>query len=418
MIVPSSLNRKELITLSQHFQLTHAITFAFNMKIDDPATRVRRLIAITLNCREECVDPRLEGILDILLEGYGKGNRRSGAPKVLHPLRVMSIVTMAHQIELSESIWLDQVGALIHDFNEDFEVPIVEHDSYPPEGTLAHILESKYKSFRGKLESQNIAWVIGERKEFYTRRPFDDKSLNGYCQYLWDLLQRSHPTTGDNLEDLMRVKLADRIDNTLDHRSFYTTGTEYNFYRTIFDVLFVPGFKGPQIDSFMSPLTIESGSDTLMQLFKSMIFLSLIRKYDIEQRKKISYHFATIRLFRGLVVAGLRVAQLALLELLTDIDNVTKVKEVLTHSQCAGTINDIGSIRSNGGMGNISIDGLLIELFERTAKKEKSVILTSIFEHKERLALVLVMLIATFAKFLTDRQFYIHGVDGDGVHPE
>lgn len=415
----TQLPRKELITLEQHFQLTHAITYTFHLKFPEKLQWVRRLVAITLNIREDKVDERLVELLAILLKGYGSENRRSGAPKVLHPLRVMSIVTMAHQlISDRKDLWLDQIGALIHDFNEDFLIPPTEYDSEPHGDERAIELEREYRKFKQKLLDQNEQWVIGERKEFYTRRPFHDKSLDGYCRYLWSLLHRSHPSQGGNLEDLVRVKLADRIDNTLDHRPFYTSGTEYNFYRTIFDVLFVPDFKGPQVETFLAPLEEDSGADTLMQLFKSMIFLSLIRKYDLEQPQKIEYHPATIRLFRGLVVAGIRVAQLALLELLKDENSVKQVKEVLMHSQCAGTINDIGAIKKDNGTDEISIDGLMSDLFDKVATGKKKALLTRIFQQKEKLALILVMLIATFSKFLNDRQFYIRGIEGDGIHPE
>ncbi|MCP4757190.1 MAG: hypothetical protein GY866_40520, partial [Proteobacteria bacterium] len=161
--------------------------------------------------------------LNYLFAAYRQKRRRLGPLAVLHPLRTTAIFSKS----LDSMDIVDLLSALFHDVLED----IRSVDFKTPEWKE---LESQLFGLLSRLEPED-EWRLMERLQALTR--FDTES---YYQYIGRMLDRCSDIPG-----LVRVKLADRLDNTLDMRIDIQDPLKgIDFYENIFQLLFVNNYKG------------------------------------------------------------------------------------------------------------------------------------------------------------------------------
>ncbi len=209
----------------------------------------------------EATDHFLFEALAYLDEAYGKQKRRLGPLAILHPIRTVALLAKAKE-HLST---LDLLTALLHDKNEDILPEIYDNRSWQR-------LEKKYHSLLARIDA-NANWFLNERIHFLTKYPNQQ-----YHDYLGRLLEQAKITP-----ELAAIKLADRLDNTLDLRIDLHDFTDHTHcYQTIFDILFVNCYQG---FSLQQPHPVSgkiNGSMRLYQLYKNAVFLSILRDMKIE----------------------------------------------------------------------------------------------------------------------------------------
>jgi len=211
------------------------------------------------------------------------------------------------------------------------------------------------------------------------------------------------------MPDILHVKLADRLDNTFDIHLQHPGVTHYNFYRAVFDILFLPGFKGVEMGKFHFMPETSEGVMLLSQLFKDAILLALIRSHGLDTQD-----VPTRRLFVGLAVAGIREAQWLALEMFnTCYSDVAKQRELLKHvmEYCSsGGINAVTSKEAGD-----CLDGVFLEVFMAGKIGQQKKMLTELFEDHEQLARMTLAFITIFASFINDPQYSLKGIERSGT---
>jgi len=210
--------------------------------------------------------------LNYLFAAYSHKRRRLGPMAVLHPLRASAVYAKTPRpINI-----VDLLSALLHDILEDIRPQDFENYEWEKlEGMLYDLLS--------KLD-QDDEWRLMERLQALTR--FESET---YYQYIGRMLDRAK-----NIPELIQIKLADRLDNTLDMRIDIQDPIEgIDFFENLFQILFVENFKGfvPDIDHH--PSTTLNGAKRLYQLFKNAVLLSMIRQKDTPPRDNTAQIFST-----------------------------------------------------------------------------------------------------------------------------
>lgn len=334
--------------------------------------------------------PEMAPVLDTMEcigEGYAKRRRKLGPLALLHPLRATAILARS----MPEPTALDVLGALLHDKEEDL--------------TPRKMADGEWirfdKAFQEVMREidQDHQWYLGERISLMQR----PKEIT-YSEYLSRILDHA-----PQMPDLLHVKLADRLDNTLDTHLQRPGVTRYNFYRAVFDILFVAGYPGVKVNEYHFLPGEEESVLLMSQLFKNTVFLSLIRKARLDQLDE-----TTTLLFDAVAVAGIRKAQWIALELFASfVTDVRRQRELVveTIDYCyAGGTAQITSKAS----GHI-LDGTFHEYYGDVDDAERKRRLGLLFCDKEQLTRVILAFIAVFSNFLNDPGFFLQGIDRNGV---
>jgi len=187
-------------------------------------------------------------VFEYLAQAYGVKRRRIGPPAILHPLRATALLTQAS----GKPQLLDMLTELLHDKYEDLTPDALGPDRFAQ-------AESKLRNLLRDIDPTD-EWYLMERLDHLTLRKSES-----YCQYVGRLLDRAIRTP-----ELVRVKLADRLDNTLDLRiDVEDFLKDVDFFRVIFQLLFPPsglGYNPGGEHPITSPL---NGAKRLYQLFKN-----------------------------------------------------------------------------------------------------------------------------------------------------
>ncbi len=377
---------KELISIEEFMGMSAAINYQLSAEQPD----MKAILAKVFSGRPIMyMDPLLEAV-KVLLTGYEGKSRELGTFAEIHPLRTTALLCRC----MEEPSVLDLLGGLLHDVEEDLSPENMDPDRWKR-------LQDTLRTTRETIDIHH-QWFLGERMALYRREPFQP-----YSVYLGNLLDAAP----DNKPDLLHVKLADRLDNTLDTQLYLPNISNYNFYRFVFDLLFVPEFPGVKIDEYHFIPAAKQGVKLLSQLFKNTIFLSLIRQDNLEHLTPITH-----RLFNGLAVASIREAQWIALELFSsDIIDIKRQRELLlatmeyTHS---GGVSAIRPFTDEN-----LLDGTYIENFALVSSRERKEKLAELFLAKDQLTEIIIAFIATFSAFLNDPEFYIKGIGRKGIQP-
>jgi len=326
--------------------------------------------------------------LNYLFNVYSHKRRRLGPMAVLHPLR-----TAVHYARSHETINLvSLLSALFHDVLEDINPLDFEKQRWCE-------LEEQMAGLLAGLKTDNEASLI-ERLQFLTRL----KSEN-YYQYIGRLLNKS-----SQAPDLIEVKLADRLDNTLDMRiDLQDPIDDVDFFETIFQILFVNNYPGYQPKTEHPPSAILNGSKRLYQLFKNAVMLSLVRQM-VDIKDNVS---ATV-LFEALADASLLEAQRTLLHLLGYHQRDAVIQRTLlmeAMAYCYGGRTD----KVTESNTTWKLDGLFSSYFGQTSSILRNRQLAHLYMDKALMIEASIAFIVIFFSFLNDRRYYVKGISASGI---
>jgi hypothetical protein len=328
--------------------------------------------------------------LSYLFSAYSHKRRRLGPMAVLHPLRASAVYAKA-----SGPIGIvDILASLLHDILED----IRPQDFESPEWET---LENMLYDLLGKLEPDD-EWRLMERLQALTR--FESET---YYQYIGRLLDRAK-----NIPELIRIKLADRLDNTLDmHIEIQDPIEGVDFFENIFQILFVDNFKGAVPDTAHPPSATINGAKRLYQLFKNAVLLSMIRRKDTPPQASASRLF-----FEAVSSASLKEAQRTFMHITryhhTDL-NKARVLLLDAMEYCyKGRIDVVTHVAASH-----MLDGLFSTYFGPVSGKKRNEKLALLYDNKPLMLEASVAFIVIFLSFLNDPQFYVKGISTEGIDP-
>ena len=380
--------------LTEFFKLSSALNYNLSAA---SLNRYNVLMYIIGNKRlddDDKKDREQKGIvmeaLGYLFSVYSHKRRRLGPMAVLHPLRAAALYTRS----LSRLNLVDLLTLLFHDILEDIRP--VDYDFQQWQSVEAQLYD-----LLGRMDSDDEARLM---TSLISLTRLEDES---YYQYVGRLL--------DNVQsfpEIVQVKLADRLDNTLDMRiDLEDPLARIDFFETVFQIMFVnnyPGYK-PKMDH--SPATAINGARRLYQLFKNAVLLSLIRqKVPAAGRREVRI------LFDAVSEAGLKEAQRTLIHLIS-----YHVKELHTQRSlvleamqyCYSGRSDLVTMPD----GNQLLDGLFSTYFGNKAKKTRRQQLDILYQNKALMLEASIAFIVIFLSFLNDENFYIRGISAEGIEP-
>ena len=326
--------------------------------------------------------------LSYLFNVYSHKRRRLGPMAVLHPLR-----TAAHYARSHESIDLvSLLSALFHDILEDIDPLEFEKKRWRD-------LEEQLFNLLAGLSAGSEATLV-DRLHFLTRLKSET-----YYQYIGRLLDKS-----SQAPDLIEVKLADRLDNTLDMRiDLQDPIDDVDFFETVFQILFVNNYPGYRPKTEHPPSAVLNGSKRLYQLFKNAIILSLVR-----QMVNINGNTSASALFKALSDASLLEAQRTLLHLLgyhqrDPAIQRTLLMEAMTY--CYSGRTDMVT-ESNTTW---KLDGLFTSYFGQSTGNLRDQQLARLYMDKGLMIEASIAFIVIFFSFLNDPHYYVKGISPSGI---
>jgi hypothetical protein len=287
---------------------------------------------------------------------------------------------------------LDMLTELLHDKFEDLTV-----EALGPE--LYELAEKKFKELLKRIDPAS-EWRLLERLVFLAlRKP------ESYFHYVGRLLDRAA-----QIPELVRIKLADRLDNTLDmHIVVDDFLQEVDFFQIIFQILFPPsgaGYKPPYEHPITPPL---NGAERLYQLFKNAVLLSLIR-----EKRAAPGDTAASKLFEALSLASMQESQRIALHIMAyheiDIERQRALfMEVLRYSQ-EGGMTQITSPSSRH-----SLDGLFMQNFAHPDSHIRNKHLDALYCDKGLMLQAAIALVVIFLNFIHSPDYWIRGISERGV---
>ena len=381
-----SVQEQRLAGLSVEGHLTLSATINWHLsarKID-----LRTLLRVILGPAKVADQAPLLEALNYLQQAYGDRRRKNGPAAVLHCLRVAAMLARV----MPAPTPLDLLGAFLHDKEEDLtreELGDAEWDRLQAE--FAHVLE--------KIDS-NHRWFLGERIALLRRQ-----STQNYYDYLGVVLSKVR-----TMPDLLRCKLADRLDNTMDIAVQRTPTEHDDFFELAFGMLFLPGYRpAPNVDAVVPD--VEACVLLVSQLFKNVVLMSMLREQRLDRLDE-----TTTRLFRALAASSSEQAQWAVAALLSSPALCGQERRALLREMmdycAAGGMAAIHS-KEKGGL----LDGSFLEHFADPDDKIRKKQIESVYEDQPLFIRLLVLYIGMFTSFLADSQYYLHGIDRTGLHP-
>jgi hypothetical protein len=367
-----------IITTSKFYSLSAHLNFQLS------GTPIDWRALLALFKPDQLDDKSKELVRDTLIylgEAYGQEKRKLGPFAVLHPIRTASLLAQCSE----KPSLLDLLTTLLHDKNEDITENRYSRNDWEN-------LEYMYQNLIRKIDSMEN-WYLNERIHFLSR-----EQNESYLEYLTGILEQSKATP-----ELVRVKLADRLDNTLDLRmDLYEDTSGINCYQYIFEVLFTNTLS-EQMEKPLYHIDRKiTGAKRLYELYKSALFLSLLNSEQIDVSE------CTQRLYNSLAIASINEAHNIMLHIFTyHLADVKKQKYVLT---------DVMNYSNTGGLNKITtdkahlLDGLFTNYFESANKEQLKGKLDKLYSNKELMAEAAVAFTAIFTNFLNDEGFFIEGI--------
>jgi hypothetical protein len=318
----------------------------------------------------------LHDVLEYLDAAYGRRRRHVGSLAVLHPLRATALLARA----LETPTLLDLLTELLHDKLEDISAEQVGQEQ-------SDDLEAQFQSLLKRIDPED-EWFLMERLSWLTRRPEET-----YFQYVGKLLDHASQTPA-----LMPVKLADRLDNTLDMRIDVEDPMQgVDFFQTVFEVMFVNGYPGYHTDTPHPPNSPVNGAQRLYQLFKNAVLLSMLRNAPAAQE-----HPATPVLMEALATASMREAQRIVLHIFAYHETDVQLQrgllmEALEHAQTR-SVN-----RASFPHSQRRLDRLFVSVFEHTDLETRERNLEQLYHDKPLMLEAALSFVVTFLSFLDTR---------------
>ena len=383
-----------LYDLTEFLRLSSALNYNLSAASLNRYNVLMFIIGRKRLCDDDTEDKELKSIvmeaLSYLFAAYHQKRRRLGPMAVLHPLRATAIYARA----LDTIDVVDLLSALFHDVLEDIR-PV---DFAAPEWGA---LESQLYDLLERLPPED-EWRLMERLQALTR--FDTEN---YYQYIGRLLERA--TT---IPEVVQIKLADRLDNTLDMRIDIQDPLEgVDFYENLFQLMFVNNFEGfiPDVDR---PSTATmNGARRLYQLFKNSVLLSLVRRKGDISGDRISQFF-----FNAVSSASLKEAQRTLMHVTgyhhKDVQDTRKLLLDAMEYCHSGRIDLVTRPEESS-----ILDGLFSGYFGSSLSTERNEQLDRLYKNKPLMIEASIAFIVIFLSFLNSPDFYVHRISTEGVEP-
>ncbi len=329
--------------------------------------------------------------LSYLFSAYSQKRRRLGPKAVLHPLRTTALFTRAFdKLDL-----VDILATLFHDIIEDIEPTGFDSQKWKEmEAQLYHLFERMQPS----QETQLV-----ERLRCLTRL-----KVESYYEYIGRLLKHSQ-----KVPQIVQIKLADRLDNTLDMRiDLQDPLSNIDFFEIIFQIMFVGTYQGHTPKTEHPPSAALNGARRLYQLFKNAVLLSLIRRLKV-----INTDRALQVLFTALSDASLKEAQRTLIHLLGyHYKNLDDQRDRLLEAMdyCYSGRSDLVTKPDGKRM----LDGLFSTYFGHKSKKIRNKKLDILYQNKPLMLEASLAFIVIFLSFLNDPTYYVKGISAKGIYPK
>jgi hypothetical protein len=329
--------------------------------------------------------------LGYLFSAYQQKRRRLGPMAVLHPLRVTALfVRNQERLNL-----IGLLSVLFHDIMEDINPYDFEVNQWiDMEGRLYHLLERMGEEEESKLLSNIVALTRIERESYY--------------QYIGRLLENA-----GHSPQLVNVKLADRLDNTMDMRiDLEDPLAGIDFFQNIFQLLFVNNYRGYKPAYNHAPTSAMNGARRLYQLFKNTVLLSLIRQHKSQHSDR-----ALSVLFEAVCEASLQEAKRTLIHLIGfHIKDTADQRKLLLEAMayCFSGRIDLVTKPDRSQL----LDGLFSTYFAHNSKKDLHRQLDILYQNKELMIQASIAFVVIFLHFLNDSRYYVHGISQEGIKPK
>ena len=384
-----------LFDLSEFFKLSSALNYNLS------ATSLNRynvLMYIIGNRRLDSDDKKDREQKIILMEAlgylfgvYSHKRRRLGPMAVLHPLRTAALFTRS----LTTFNLVDLLTLLFHDILED-----IKPNDY--DALQWQSMESQLYGLMERMDGDDEARL---RHSLLSLTRLENES---YYQYIGRMLENSQ-----YFPEIIQVKLADRLDNTLDMRiDLEDPLSGVDFFETVFQILFVSNYAGYRATMEHAPATAINGARRLYQLFKNAVLLSLIRqKVPAADRENAKI------LFNAVSEAGLKEAQRTLIHLISyHVKELCAQRGLVLEAMkyCYSGRSDLVTMPD----GDQLLDGLFSTYFGRKSHKTRHQQLELLYQNKALMLEASIAFIVIFLSFLNDENFYVRGISSKGIDPK
>jgi hypothetical protein len=384
-----------LFDLTEFLKLSSALNYNLSAA---SLNRYNVLVYITGDKRldgDEQKDREQKGIvmeaLGYLFSAYSRKRRRLGPMAVLHPLRATALFARA----LDGLNLVDLLTILFHDILEDIKPVKFVHQKWKTmERQLYGLLSRMEPEDESKLMANLLCLTRLESESYY--------------QYIGRLLDNAC-----DAPELVQIKLADRLDNTLDMRiDLEDSLARVDFFETVFQIMFVNNYPGYTAKTGHSPATAINGAKRLYQLFKNAVLLSLIRQHtpaSDQQKVKV--------LFNAVSEASLKEAQRTLIHLVSYHVKDREIQRKLlleTMQYCYSGRSGLVTKPE----GEQLLDGLFSTYFRHKSKKIRYKELNILYQNKPLMLEASTAFLVIFLSFLNDKSFYIQGISAEGIEPK
>jgi len=326
--------------------------------------------------------------LNYLYSAYQQKRRRLGPMAVLHPLRSTALLVRA----VETPRMLDLLTSLFHDILEDIRPSDYDVGKWKS-------LEEQLCGLMERMDGVSEQDLI-ERLLCLTKR-----EKESYYRYIGRLLDAAH-----EMPELVRTKLADRLDNTLDMRIDLQDPIEgFDFFQHIFQLLFVGTYPGYTPQLLHPPPAAISGDRRLFQLFKNAVLLSLVR-----QKPGLADDPPTQTLFHAICEASLKEAERNYIHVVGyHHKELSSQRSLLLDAMayCYSGKSDVVT----GPDGRQLLNGLFSTYFGHPSKSVRDRRLSLLYQNKPLMMQASIAFIVIFLSFMNDPKFYVRGISPEGI---
>ena len=381
-----------LFDLTEFFKLSSALNYNLSAASLNRYTVLMYIIGNKRLVADETSDREQKSILmealGYLFSAYSDKRRRLGPMAVLHPLRSAAIFTRF----LDDLSLVNMLTLLFHDVLEDVKPGQFDVQKWKT-------MESQLYSLMQRMDPEDESKLM--RNLLYLTRT----ERESYYQYIGRLLDNAQSSP-----ELVAVKLADRLDNTLDMRiDLEDALARIDFFETIFQILFVTNYSGYQPMMEHAPTTAINGARRLYQLFKNAVLLSLIRQHTPPAGQR-----AVKILFDAVSEASLKEAQRTLIHLISyHVKDLKAQRSLLLEAMqyCYSGRSDLVTKPD----GSQLLDGLFSTYFRHKSSKVRNRHLDILYQNKPLMLQASVAFLVIFLSFLNDEKYYIQGISASGI---
>jgi hypothetical protein len=375
--------------LSEFFKLSALLNIQLS------ATTVGRSNIATIILGRAPVGPedreRLMATLEFADRAYGQARRRLGPLAVLHPLRACALLS---RVQARPDI-PDLITELLHDTIEDIAPNC-------PDGADQPAIEEELRALLRQVDPGDGARIL-DRLRALSRKPEET-----YLEYVGTLLDEARA-----IPSLVSIKLADRLDNTLDMRIDIEDPIQgVDFFETLFQVLYVNNYTGYRPALPHPPPSPLNGAQRLYQLFKNATLLSLVRQ------KGVAVDDPSARaLFEALARASMKEAQRNALHIFGyHMKDVQQQRELLLETM---EYSQFGGIdRVTRPTNQWRLDGFFATQFDDSNPVVRRKRLEDFYTNKALMTEASIAFVVIFLSFINEPSFRIKGVSERGIAPE